>query len=153
MPVQKISVITNGVDTEFFKPSVECLEVRSELGLQDKFVVSFIGTLGNAHGLTTILDAARRLLNERADVMFLVVGEGAEKESIEAQARQSGLKNVLFVGQQPRARIPLLIGASDACLVPLKKSEIFKTVIPTKCWNICPVRGLSFWVSRGRRKN
>jgi len=39
---------------------------------------------------------------------------------------------VRFVGQQPREKIPAYITASDVCLVLLKKSELFKTVLPTK---------------------
>jgi glycosyltransferase involved in cell wall biosynthesis len=47
-------------------------------------------------------------------------------------ARSRGLRNVRFVGQQARERIPAYVTASDACLVLLKKSELFKTVLPTK---------------------
>jgi glycosyltransferase involved in cell wall biosynthesis len=47
-------------------------------------------------------------------------------------ASSRGLSNLLFVSQQPRERIPDYISASDACLVLLKKAELFKTVIPTK---------------------
>jgi colanic acid biosynthesis glycosyl transferase WcaI len=62
----------------------------------------------------------------------LMVGEGAEKTRIAALARERGLGNVRFVDQQPREKIPAYICASDVCLVPLKKTELFKTVIPTK---------------------
>ncbi len=132
VPKAKICVITNGVDTDVFRPTIESQRVRAELGLDGKFVVSFIGTMGNAHGLRTILEAARCLLQKHTDLVFLLVGEGAEKHSLEIEAKQAKLTNVLFVVQQPKSRIPSFIGASDVCLVPLKKSEIFKTVIPTK---------------------
>jgi glycosyltransferase involved in cell wall biosynthesis len=46
--------------------------------------------------------------------------------------RSRGLKNVRFAGEQPRDAVPDYISASDACLVSLRKSELFKTVIPTK---------------------
>ena len=46
--------------------------------------------------------------------------------------RSRGLTNLHFVDQQLRERIPAYICASDACLVLLKKNEIFKTVIPSK---------------------
>jgi glycosyltransferase involved in cell wall biosynthesis len=64
--------------------------------------------------------------------MFLVIGEGAEKARIVALATQRGLGNIRFLGQQPHERIPAYISASDLCLVMLKKTELFKTVIPTK---------------------
>ena len=65
-------------------------------------------------------------------MQFLLVGEGAEKERIKALAQSRGLANVRFLDQQPRENIPAFISASDACLVLLKKTDVFKTVIPTK---------------------
>jgi len=47
-------------------------------------------------------------------------------------AQSGGLTNVRFLDQQPREKIPRFISASDACLVLLKKTDVFKTVIPTK---------------------
>ncbi len=66
------------------------------------------------------------------DVFFLLVGEGADKERIIGEARSHGLKNIRFIDQQPRINVPAYIAASDACMVLLKKNDIFKTVIPTK---------------------
>jgi colanic acid biosynthesis glycosyl transferase WcaI len=61
-----------------------------------------------------------------------MIGEGSDKARIAALARERGLNNLRFVDQQPREKIPAFICASDACLVLLKKTELFKTVIPTK---------------------
>ncbi|MGA8493470.1 MAG: glycosyltransferase family 4 protein [Terriglobales bacterium] len=132
VPEEKISVVENGVETSLFSRLTPNAALRRSLGAEKRFVVSYIGTLGNAHGLETLLEAAT-LLRERArEVLFLLVGEGAEKAKIVSLARSRGLTNVVFVGQQPRETIPAYITASDACLVLLKKSELFKTVLPTK---------------------
>ena len=88
--------------------------------------------MGNAHGLETLLDAAARLQQQNPNVLFLLVGEGAEKEKIKTLAQSRGLTNLRFLDQQPREKIPAFISASDACLVLLKKTDVFKTVIPTK---------------------
>jgi len=85
-----------------------------------------------AHGLQTVVEAAARLRTSDPQVTFLLVGEGAEKEKIKALARSRDLDNMLFIDQQVRERIPDFICASDACLVSLRKTELFKTVIPTK---------------------
>jgi len=100
--------------------------------VEGKFVVSYIGTLGNAHGLQTLVEAAALLASSAPEVQFLIVGEGAEKEPLVSLARSRGLANLRFVDQQSRGKIPAYIGASDACVVLLKKNEIFQTVIPTK---------------------
>jgi len=131
MPREKISVIENGVETQQFAPQ-SATELRRELGVQEKFVVSYIGTMGMAHGLETILGAAAQLQHRSAEIVFLMAGEGAEKDRITALARQRGLNNVLFIDQQAREQVPAYISASDVCLVPLRKNELFKTVIPTK---------------------
>jgi colanic acid biosynthesis glycosyl transferase WcaI len=131
---EKISIVENGVETALFTPSTAAANhsLRRELGAEGKFLVCYVGTMGMAHGLDTLLDAASQLQSQNTEVMLLLVGEGAEKERIQAVARLRGLANVMFLGQQPRERIPSFISASDACLVLLKKADVFKTVIPTK---------------------
>jgi colanic acid biosynthesis glycosyl transferase WcaI len=136
VPREKISVIENGVETKLFSPEPFTGEAASrlkrELGAEGKFVVAYIGTMGMAHGLETILAAAAQLRDSNPEIVFLMIGEGAEKERIAALARQRGLSNLRFIDQQPREKIPAYIAASDACLVLLKKTGLFKTVIPTK---------------------
>jgi glycosyltransferase involved in cell wall biosynthesis len=60
------------------------------------------------------------------------VGEGAEKAELVSLVRSRDLTNLRFVDQQSREKIPAYICASDACVVLLKKNDIFKTVIPSK---------------------
>jgi colanic acid biosynthesis glycosyl transferase WcaI len=132
VPEEKIFVVENGVETSLFRRLAPNLAIRRELGAEGKFVASYIGTMGNAHGLETLLEAATLLCERAPKVLFLLIGEGAEKARIVSLARSRGLTNVRFVGQQAREKIPAYITASDACLVLLKKTELFKTVLPTK---------------------
>jgi colanic acid biosynthesis glycosyl transferase WcaI len=131
VPAEKIFIIENGVEQNLFSPNTAG-DVRRELGVEDKFVVCYVGTMGMAHGLETVVEAAARLRDTDPQVVFLLIGEGADKERIKAMAELRGLTNLRFIGQQPREKIPSYICASDACLVLLKKTELFKTVIPTK---------------------
>jgi glycosyltransferase involved in cell wall biosynthesis len=134
VPAEKIAVVENGVEEDVFAPALPSASnaLREELGAAGKFLICYIGTMGNAHGLETLLDAASQLKAARPDVRFLLVGEGAEKDRIVSIAQSRSLINVAFLDQQPREKIPAFISASDACLVLLKKAEVFKTVIPTK---------------------
>ena len=129
---EKISIVENGVESDLFSLRVSNAELRRELGAEGKFVVGYIGTIGMAHGLETVVAAATELQRTAPHVLFLMVGEGSDKERVINLARSQGLSNMRFVGQQPREKIPDFISVSDACLVLLKKSELFKTVIPTK---------------------
>ena len=134
VPREKILVIENGVETQLFspEPSSGKAALRKELASEGKFIVSYIGTMGMAHGLETIITAASQLRDTNPEIVFLMLGEGAGKERIAALARERGLNNLRFVDQQPREEIPAYICASDVCLVLLKKTDLFKTVIPTK---------------------
>ncbi len=134
VPPEKIAVVENGVETDLFTPRSETANraLRHELGAEDKFLVCYAGTMGMAHGLETVLDAAAQLRYSNPSVQFLLVGEGAEKDHIKALAQSRALATVRFFDQQPREKIAAIISASDACLVLLKKTDVFKTVIPTK---------------------
>lgn len=132
VPREKISVVENGVEANLFSPQKSDSKLRRKLGIDDKFVVCYIGTLGMAHGLETVLGAASRLQHIAPEAVFLFIGEGAEKSRMVSLARERQLNNIRFIDQQPREQIPAYVCASDACLVTLKKSEVFKTVIPTK---------------------
>ena len=85
-----------------------------------------------AHGLAVVLRAAARLKDTLPEVLFLFVGEGAVKECLVNQAQSERLTNVRFLPQQPRDKVPGLIRGSNVCLALLRKSDVFKTVIPTK---------------------
>ncbi len=134
VPAEKIAIVENGVETDLFAPAAAAANhaLRRELGAEANFLVCYIGTMGMAHGLETLLDAAAQLQRQKSNAQFLLVGAGAEKERIKNRAQAFGLANVSFLDQQPREKIPAFISASDACLVLLKKTDIFKTVIPTK---------------------
>lgn len=134
VPSEKIDIVENGVETDLFAPCSEGLRrsLRQQLDSDSRFLVCYIGTMGMAHGLETLLESAARLQLENPGVLFLLIGEGAEKERIKALAHTRDLANVRFLDQQPRDKIAAYISASDACLVLLKKTDVFKTVIPTK---------------------
>lgn len=129
---EKISVIENGVNTHLFCPHSPSEEIRRQIAAEDKFVVSYIGTMGMAQGLETVLDAARILQSRAPNVRFMLVGEGAEKQALVSRAISMGLDNLTFLDQQDREKVPAFICSSDVCLVMLKKAELFKTVLPSK---------------------
>ena len=132
VPAAKISVVENGVETDLFRLEPAAIELRKQLKLEERFLICYIGTMGNAHGLDTLLAAAAELQTELPRTLFLMIGEGAEKARLVKLAAARSLNNIQFLGEQPRDRIPLYVSASDICLVMLKKSDLFKTVIPTK---------------------
>lgn len=131
IPGERISVITNGADFEKFNPLPKRNRLSDELSLNGKFVVSYIGTHGMAHGLDTVLRAAQ-ILQQQQDITFLLVGDGAERDNLVRQKEVMGLKNVMMLPQQPKEKMPEFFALSDVNMVLLRKNDLFKTVIPSK---------------------
>lgn len=130
----RISVITNGVDLRFFVPGEPDPRFLHLWDLEDKFVCSYVGTIGMAHGLEVVLGAARLLKAKgRDDIRFCLVGDGAMRERLEDQALRDGLERlVIFTGRQPKEEIPPILASSGACLIHLRNCELFGTVLPSK---------------------
>ena len=130
----RISVIYNGVDLERFRPDERHPELLRKWNLEDKFVCSYVGTIGMAHGLEVVLEAARLFREQgRRDVAFWLVGDGAQREPLQDRCEREGLGDyVVFAGRQPKEQIPAILASSDACLVHLRGCELFGTVIPSK---------------------
>lgn len=140
---EKIKIITNGVDASYLaSASVTPEDVRRQFSLEDKFVVSYIGTHGMAHALQVVLNVAKRFSND-SDVHFLFVGEGAEKDNLKRLADQLSLSNLTFLNEQPRERLLGFYRASDVSLVPLRRLAIFQKVLPSKLFELmgvgCPI--------------
>ena len=130
IPAEKIEVVTNGADLTLWQPCPIDEDIRTELGLTGKFIVGYIGTHGMAHALDFIVRAAASVQNTR--LHFLFIGDGAEKASIVELTRSLELKNVSFVPSIPKQDVPRYLASTDVALVPLRRSNTFKTVIPSK---------------------
>lgn len=128
---RKITVVKNGADLTQYTPFDGASSLTEELGIKGKFVVSYFGTHGMAHHLETIFHAARRLSSSK-DIVFLMVGDGAERQALVRMRDKMALGNVIMLDQQPKSRMREFWALSDISLVLLKKSDLFKTVIPSK---------------------
>lgn len=128
---EKIRVITNGVDLRRYEPVPRDAATATKYGLEDKFVVGYIGTHGLSHQLENVLDAGE-LLRENDDIRFLMVGAGAAREKLIAEATKRSLKNVIFVPAQPKNEIRKFWGLCDLALIHLKDEPTFTTVLPSK---------------------
>tara|TARA_Y100000741_G_scaffold364661_1_gene356442 strand:+ start:749 stop:1966 length:1218 start_codon:yes stop_codon:yes gene_type:complete len=126
----KIKVVENGFDlNKTLNPTISINEVEAIYKIKkNNFIISFIGTVGMAHGLNIILDSSKKL----KDVVFLVVGEGAEKKSLIEKTRIGKIKNIKFIDNISWQEIVNINQVIDLHLVHLKKDKEFKKVIPSK---------------------
>ena len=135
LPPQKVVTVTNGAAIESFTPGPRDNAVRTELGLAGKFVVSYIGAHGISQGLELVLQAAQRLRDD-ADIVFLLVGEGARKRALLELRETLRLTNVIMLPAQAHQRVREYYCASDVCVVPLRQLPLFATFIPSKMFEI-----------------
>jgi colanic acid biosynthesis glycosyl transferase WcaI len=128
----KVIPVPNWVDTDLIRPEERLNDFRKAHGLGNEFIVLFAGTMGWSQGLNTVVEAARRLTQEPG-ILFLLVGDGIEKEKLEKQAE--GLPNVRFLPIQPKSVYPHVLAASNVSLVTLRP-EVATPTFPSK---ICTI--------------
>jgi glycosyltransferase involved in cell wall biosynthesis len=121
----------NGIDVDRFRNTGVRENWRNRWGVTgDEFVVLYAGVIGHAQGLEIVIRAATRL--KERPVRFVLVGDGPEKEKLQSMVSGSQLVNVLMIPSVEKGKIPSLIESCDACLVPLRKLELFKGAVPSK---------------------
>lgn len=134
IPLQKMVLIPNGVSLERFD-AADGRRVRDKFKMNGEFLVSYIGTHGMAHRLETVLEAAESLKHDKR-VRFMMVGDGAEKESLKRLAGEKRLDNVIFAPETAAQDAPDYYDAADVCLAPLRKASLFQRNIPSKLYEI-----------------
>jgi glycosyltransferase involved in cell wall biosynthesis len=126
----KIEVITNGSNMALFSPREKDRVLLNDLGLEDKFIIGYIGTHGMAHSLDFIVQSLKSI--ESSSIHFLFIGDGAMKKKIVALAEELKLNNITFLAPVSKNEVPAYLSIIDVSLAPLKKEDNFKTVIPSK---------------------
>lgn len=127
----EVPVITNGVKLERWDPTLDGDALRQRFNLPtDAVIAMYAGTHGMSHGLETVIEAAR----EAPEVQFVLVGEGARKADLVELGRD--VPNVTFLPGQSADAMPGLYAMADIALVPLRDLELFRTVIPSKMFEI-----------------
>src|SRR2546423_6056979 len=137
VPRAKLVVLTNGVDTEIYQPATTRSDMAQKLGLAGRKVFLYAGTHGLAQGLDTILEAAR--LTRDPDILYVLAGDGAEKESLMKKAVAEKIANVRFVPNQPKSAMPALLNLAYATIIPLKRLDRFKSALPSKMFEAMAV--------------
>jgi glycosyltransferase involved in cell wall biosynthesis len=122
---EHILVTPCAVDVHAFTPEAKGDEIRRRHGLEDKYVVGWIGSFRQFHGVDLAIEAAAALQDSIPELALLFVGDGSERPQIEERAKALGLRNVVFTGTVEHAEIPDHITAMDVGLVISPDSENF----------------------------
>ncbi|MCX6826608.1 MAG: glycosyltransferase family 4 protein [candidate division Zixibacteria bacterium] len=129
LPEDRLTTIKSGVGNNFIDSHSN--GIRKKFGWEDKFLILYAGTLGWAHSLETVVEAASHLTDQK-DIRFVFIGEGHKRVTLEKMVREYGLHNVSFIGSQPLESIPYFLRASDVLIESLKDVPITKGTFPCK---------------------
>ena len=129
-----VELVPNGAEPEMFDPDSDGMAFRKAHGVEGRYIVVYAGAHGISNDLDVILHAAD-LLREKPQVLFALIGDGKEKANLQAQAKQMGLENVLFLPPVPKQEMGEAMAAADAAVAILKPLEMYKTTYPNKVFD------------------
>jgi len=120
----KISVIYNGVDQNFFYP-MNKEKSRKQLGLpRSDIIILTVRRLVYKNGLDTLIKSASLLTREYPNLLFIVIGNGPDRNIIAKRIKQLGISsNVRLTGFVPEEALPLYYNAADYFVLPSNSGE------------------------------
>ena len=134
-PKEKIVLVNCGIDTTQLYPDIEAgLEIRKRYHLENKKIVLYFGALGEANNIPVILRAAKHL-EQNSDVVFMLVGDGMQRKTIEKSVEEMKLNNLMLHEAVPKDQARFYINAADLCLVTLLDIPLFNGALPTKLFD------------------
>ncbi|HMJ73519.1 MAG TPA: glycosyltransferase family 4 protein [Solirubrobacterales bacterium] len=134
----KAALVRPAVDLSRFDPTAAGAERAASNGGQSvnggsSLRVLYAGTVGLAHGLGTLIDAAEEIQRGAGtDLGVTIAGDGAEAPALRARLARRGPSGVRMLGAVPAERIPSLYAESDVAVVMLRDLPIFEGALPTK---------------------
>lgn len=135
IPAEKLLFLPNGVDTLKFRPSLPDEDLKRKLGLTGKQIVLWAGTLGYAHGLDKVLEAAK-LLETNKEIHFLFVGDGSARGALLRLHQELRLTNVTFREPVSLDEIPAYYSIAFCGLSSLIDIPLFEGARPSKLFPI-----------------
>ncbi|MGG8497339.1 glycosyltransferase family 4 protein [Tenacibaculum sp. TC6] len=133
---EKVIFIPNAADfslAEKIQENFNAKEFKRALGLEEKFVITYVGAHGVANHLIQLIDAAEKLKD--TNVIFQLIGAGMRKKTLQEEVVKKGLKNVVFRDPVPKEEVFKYILASDMGASVLKKVDTFKTIYSNKTFD------------------
>ena len=132
VPREKVVLLTNGVDTHVYAPQRPDARLADELGLNGHKMFLYAGTHGMSQGLDVILEAAKRTHDD--DIVYVLAGEGADKEHLVEKVQAEHIDNVHFLPNQPRETVRRLLNLAYAAIVTLRPLDLFRDAVPSKMY-------------------
>jgi glycosyltransferase involved in cell wall biosynthesis len=132
--INKISIISAGVDLERFNPQVDGSAIREKYGIKkDDILLFFMGWIYEFSGMKEVAESLSTTDNEK--IKLMIVGEGDLYEPLLKMKSEKNLDGrLILTGKVPFGDIPKYLAAADICLLPAYKNEIMKNIVPIKIY-------------------
>lgn len=130
-PGLTVHELPNMADTEFYQPGTNP-ELKKKYGLQNSLVISYIGTMGLANGLSFVLDCAESCAKLNLPVTFILCGDGAKKEELQQDTMKRHLQNIIFLPFQNRKGVREVFRMTDAAMICFQPLPVLETGSPNK---------------------
>ncbi len=123
IPMEKISIVPNGIDLSIFKVKSSAKERK----------IIFSGMMYYHRGLDVLLDAATKVISKLPEIKFVLLGEGPEMTRLQEVVAKKNLgSNVEFKGWVERKNIPAYLSESSIGVGPLRLTNVTKNALPIK---------------------
>jgi PEP-CTERM/exosortase A-associated glycosyltransferase len=134
IPMDKVTVIPNAVDITHFAGGAQAdSALKTQLGLQNTFVLGFIGSFYAYEGLPLLLEALPAILEKQPTVRLLLVGGGPQESFLKQKTRDLGLdKQVIFTGRVPHDQVQDYYNQVDILIYPRLSMRLTDLVTPLK---------------------
>lgn len=132
-------IINNSIDAAEYSYNARISrKIKSQLGLENKFVVGHIGRFHSAKNHDFLIEVFSEVINLKNDSVLLLIGDGELKKSIKDKVESLGLINdVIFLGV--RSDIPELLSAMDVFLFPSLYEGLPVTLIEAQASGIATI--------------
>lgn len=134
-PGKKVHLVPNMSDCEFFRREEKQPLLEGKFGVQGKFVVSYIGAFGVANGLDFFLECANAARKSDLPIQFILCGDGAMRDSLEANIKRLGLTNISLLDFVSREGVREIMNVTDAAFICYKNVPILETGSPNKLFD------------------
>ncbi|TYB79049.1 glycosyltransferase family 4 protein [Bizionia myxarmorum] len=141
IPAEKIRFIPNAADFTLSEKLTDFdgEAFKKELGLEHKFVITYVGAHGVANHLIQLLDASEYLKD--TNIVFQLIGSGMQKQMLQEETKKRGLEqHIIFRDPVAKEEVFKYIMASDMGASVLKRVDTFKTIYSNKTFDYMSCR-------------
>ena len=125
IPNFKLHYINNGVDLTAFDNNKDCYQIKdSDIINKSVFKVIYAGSIRKVNNLGLLLDVAKKIKNKR--VLFLIWGDGDEKDALMKRVYEEKIENIKFKGKVAKKYIPYITSCADLNIAHCNPSKLFR---------------------------